>query len=392
MYVPSARICVWIIGLLALLWSAPVTQAHEVQPTIADLQQDGERLVLSIRMNAEALLSGINLDGLSDTDDAIDNNKYEDLRALSDAVLSGRAYQLLPAWNDLPLVQTETAPLQLSIIGVEVEPQPNEDLARTTVMTLEAILPGDAEEVVVTWPEGSGALILRQQGVEDPYTGFLDLGASSPPIALVGGHGANGWQAFVGYIPVGFDHILPKGLDHILFVLGLFLLSTQLGPLLWQVTAFTLAHTVTLAMGALGWVTVPASIVEPLIAASIVFIGLENLFARSLSPWRPFVVFGFGLLHGLGFASVLQDFGLPSGQFIPALIGFNLGVELGQLAVIALAAIILWAATLAARMSDLEGDEAIVEDYLIMFRAMSILGSLIIAMIGIFWVIERTLL
>ena len=133
----------------------------------------------------------------------------------------------------------------------------------------------------------------------------------------------------------GFDHIVPKGLDHILFVIGLFLLSVRLGPLLWQVTSFTIAHSITLALGALGLVSISPDVVEPLIAASIVFVALENLATDRLKPWRPALVFGFGLLHGLGFASVLAEFGMPNAHFLTALVAFNVGVELGQFAVVA---------------------------------------------------------
>jgi hypothetical protein len=188
---------------------------------------------------------------------------------------------------------------------------------------------------------------------------------------------------------VGFDHILPKGLDHILFVLGLFFLSTRWGPLLWQISAFTLAHTFTLALGALGWVNISGSIVEPLIAASIVYVAVENLFQRGLTKWRPLIIFGFGLLHGLGFASVLSEFGLPDDQFIPALIGFNVGVEVGQLTVIAMAALVLLGCVRLAKGSDLNEVEAPVASYPVMFRAVSLPASLIIAIVGAYWCVER---
>lgn len=139
------------------------------------------------------------------------------------------------------------------------------------------------------------------------------------------------------FLALGFWHIIPTGPDHILFVLGLFLLSPTLKPLLWQVTAFTLAHSVTLALAMYKVVDLPAHIVEPLIAASIAYVAIENLFTTRLQPWRPIVVFAFGLLHGLGFAGVLTDLQVPREQFLPALVGFNLGVEAGQLAVIGLA-------------------------------------------------------
>jgi hypothetical protein len=186
--------------------------------------------------------------------------------------------------------------------------------------------------------------VLRQQGVEQPFTDYVDAGTTSPDIDLRGGGGLGSWATFGTYIPIGFDHILPKGLDHILFVLGLFFLSARMRPLLTQVSLFTLAHTITLALAALGYVRIPGSIVEPLIAASIVFVAVENIWAHGISKWRPVVVFGFGLLHGLGFASVLGEFGLPEGTFIPALIGFNVGVELGQLAVIVVMFLCIWQA------------------------------------------------
>lgn len=142
------------------------------------------------------------------------------------------------------------------------------------------------------------------------------------------------WRTAGLYLTLGFEHILPRGLDHILFVLALFLASIRLRPLLIQVSAFTVAHTFTLGAAAAGWIDAPPSLIEPLIAVSIAYVAVENLFARDMTPWRPLVVFGFGLFHGLGFASVLLDLGLPDNQFLTALLGFNLGVELGQLTVI----------------------------------------------------------
>jgi HupE / UreJ protein len=239
------------------------------------------------------------------------------------------------------------------------------------------VLPEGAQEVVFAWDAAFGTLVLRQQGVDKPYDGYLEAGAASDPIALAGGGQVGQLQTFFDYIPVGFDHIVPKGLDHILFVLGLFFLSTRLGPLLWQISAFTLAHTVTLALGALGYVSIPGAIVEPIIAASIVFVAVENIFSTGLTRWRPYVVFAFGLLHGLGFASVLGEFGLPEGAFLPALIGFNLGVEFGQLAVILVAYLTvgLWF-----------GAKEWYKPYV------ANVASAAIAMVGAFWVVERTLL
>ena len=136
------------------------------------------------------------------------------------------------------------------------------------------------------------------------------------------------------YVVLGFTHILPKGLDHVLFVLGIFLVSRRLRPILLQVTAFTIAHSITLALSISGVFSLPPSIVEPAIAFSIAYIAIENVVVKDLRPWRYGMVFGFGLLHGLGFAGVLRELGLPPSAFVTALFGFNVGVELGQLTVI----------------------------------------------------------
>ena len=265
-----------------------------------------------------------------------------------------------------------------------VPPVGDVDLPRESKLTFVAQLPPGSSNIALQWPAENGVLILRQQGVEDGYSGYLEDGAETGPIQIGGGDAKGAGATFAQYIPVGFDHILPKGLDHILFVLGLFFLSARLGSLLWQVSAFTLAHTVTLALGALGLVSIPGSIVEPLIAASIVFVAVENLMSDRLHRWRPMIIFGFGLLHGLGFASVLGDFGLPTGQFVPALIGFNIGVEIGQLTVIAIGAVLVWILLMALKPRLVDWPTA--------HRAVARPGSLLIAVIGLWWVIERVFL
>lgn len=136
------------------------------------------------------------------------------------------------------------------------------------------------------------------------------------------------------YLKLGFVHILPYGSDHILFVLGLFLFSVQLKPLLMQVTCFTVAHTITLALGIIGFLTPPAKVVEPLIAFSIAYVGFENIARTKPNPSRLVIISLFGLVHGLGFAGVLKDVGLPESEFISALVFFNIGVESGQIGVL----------------------------------------------------------
>jgi hypothetical protein len=138
------------------------------------------------------------------------------------------------------------------------------------------------------------------------------------------------------YMKLGIEHILPNGLDHIMFVVGLCLLSTRVKTILWQATAFTVAHSITLALSMKGIVTLPSAIVEPIIALSILFVAVENLLLQELKAWRIVVVFLFGLIHGLGFASALNEIGLPRNQFLTSIFSFNVGVEIGQVIVIAL--------------------------------------------------------
>ena len=142
------------------------------------------------------------------------------------------------------------------------------------------------------------------------------------------------------YIRIGIGHIIPDGADHILFVLAIFLASTRTRALIWQISAFTVAHTVTLGLAASGIITPSTAVVEPLIAFTIAFVAIENLVFKDMTKWRPAVVFGFGLIHGLGFAGFFGELGLPPGQFWSALIGFNIGVEIGQLSVILVAALL----------------------------------------------------
>ncbi|MEO1031626.1 MAG: HupE/UreJ family protein [Bacteroidota bacterium] len=182
------------------------------------------------------------------------------------------------------------------------------------------------------------------------------------------------WQErFLLFIKAGIDHIVPKGLDHILFVLGLFFSSLIFRSLLWQVTAFTLAHTITLALAALDIVQVPSAIVEPLIALSIVWVAVENCLFKKTNKWRPLIVFGFGLLHGLGFAAVLGEYGLPKGNLVPSLLAFNIGVELGQLLVLIAAAALV---SFIRRKSWYR-------------QRIQIPASIMIALVGLFWFVER---
>ncbi len=205
--------------------------------------------------------------------------------------------------------------------------------APSAPLVFEGRLPGGTSRFAVRLaPELGQALLKVEGGGSQP----LAPAQTSAPVA-VALHAPHPVASFGRYLALGFAHILPGGLDHILFVLSLFLLAPRPKPLAWQVTGFTLAHSLTLSLAVFGFVGLPSRWVETAIAVSIAVMALDNLRSREMAPWRPAVVFGFGLLHGLGFANVLQELGLPRGEEVLALAGFNLGIEAGQLTVLALA-------------------------------------------------------
>lgn len=335
-----------VVSIAAMIWItlASCAAAHEVLPTIGDMEVVDGRITFTLEGNFESIVAGIDLDGLEDTEAAPEADVYDSLRALSPDDFATRIDGYWPDMSDAIEVLVDGDPVTLTLDNIDVPPVGDVEVVRQSVLTFSGEITGSAEAVQIGWPSEYGVLVLRQMGVEGGWDGYLSGGGLTDPVALGGGNEMSAGEAFVRFIPVGVEHIVPLGLDHILFVLGLFFLSTQIRPLLWQITAFTAAHTVTLALATMGYVNIPDEymwIVESIIALSIVYVAVENIFTDGLNPWRPAIIFCFGLLHGLGFASVLTAYGLPDGAVLPALLGFNIGVELGQLLVISIAFIIV---------------------------------------------------
>ncbi len=178
------------------------------------------------------------------------------------------------------------------------------------------------------------------------------------------------------YLKLGYRHIVPEGFDHILFVVSLCLLSNKIKVIIWQATAFTVAHSISLAMSMKNIIVAPAEVVEPIIALSIVFVAMENLLLKELKPWRIVIVFMFGLIHGLGFASSLNEIGLPRNKFATSILSFNLGVELGQITII-----LLMFAFIVSRF----GNET-------WYRKRVVYPlSIVIALIAAFWTVQRVM-
>lgn len=229
-------------------------------------------------------------------------------------------------------------------IAYSVAPAPDAVPAPAATIHLTGQIPPGARHFTwnYAWTFASYAMTVRSEASAKPATQWLEGGQGSAPLVLSAPAPPADRLAIVWrYLTLGFTHIMPYGLDHILFVFGIYLLSGRGRSILWQVSAFTAAHSITLGLSMYGVFAVSPKIVEPLIAVSIAYVAIENIFLSELKSWRVALVFAFGLLHGMGFAEALKELQLPRSEFLTALLTFNVGVEAGQLAVIGAAFLLL---------------------------------------------------
>lgn len=377
---------IWFKVIIAIITSSLMTShafAHEISPSIMEVSELSENeLSIKLITNLEAIIAEIGVEH-DNTDQSENSFEYDRLRALSPEALNGEFIAIMPDFISNMTITSPNGELDVSITDAEIPQIGDLDLARDTIISLQASSNQPISHITFQWVETYGDVILRriiqplnneEENSLDAY--YIKAGDVSADITFSQNSSRPFWDVVVEYTVIGFEHILPKGLDHILFVIGLFLLSTRIKTLLWQVTAFTIAHSITLALGLLGLVSISPDIVEPLIALSIAIICLENIMTSKLNIWRPILVFAFGLLHGLGFAGVLSEIGLASSDFAVGLISFNIGVELGQLTVIAICLALVWA----------------IKDKPWYRQRITIPASVIIGLIGVYWTIERVFL
>ena len=383
--------------LMLIFMFSGIGHAHEIRPAIMDIglaENRTDTLEIRLSFTAESVLAGMDLSDLTDTDDSPKAAEYDRLRALSPAQLSPLLKEAFPALSQDVMIRLDDQPLVWTLNKVMVEDITDQDIIRESTLIILASLPaaaGDAPPdqnqeqeavITVTWSPSLGGLLIRQHGngSDANYVEFLQTGGESSGFALGEIYQPSLWDIIKRYVHSGIIHIVPHGLDHILFVIGLLAFSLSGHHLLWQVSLFTIAHTLTLAAASLGWITISPSLIEPLIALSIAYIGIENLLQKSsqsgpsLRLARSGVVFAFGLLHGLGFASVLAEFGLPDSAFIASLISFNMGVEIGQLMIVVPLFVLLKVIAPTPRY------------YRYLFQAPV---SVVIAVIGLYWAMER---
>jgi len=243
-----------LVSMAALVWITLTSAlaAHEVLPTIGDMELIDGQLTFSLEGNFESIVAGIDLDGLEDTEAAPEAAVYDSLRALEPDAFGSEFTANWPQMGQSIEVLVDGVAVPLELNAITVPEVGDVEVVRQSTLQFSASVSEGAETMQINWPAEYGVLVLRQMGVEAGWDGYLSGGGLTDPVSLSGGDAMTPWEAFFQFIPVGVEHIVPLGLDHILFVLGLFFLSVRMGPLLWQVTAFTAAHTVTLALATLG--------------------------------------------------------------------------------------------------------------------------------------------
>ncbi len=331
-----------LVLILLISSSFSAVFADIVKPALIEISvYTTDQLRIEIRASLEALMTEIN-GRYRNTNDSPNAEKYDEYRQQSSAELQQSFRSFHQSLLDGVKLNLDGKPTQLKIEKIKIPAPGYTKVPRISVITLSGQIPRHTEQITWYYPSRFGDQAVRVRQVDEaneqwhwsPHQ-WIKTDKPSEPFSLKEVFTRPSlWNIVQTYTSSGYQHILPLGLDHILFIFGIFLLSRKLKPLLWQVTMFTLAHSITLSLGMLDIVNLSAKIVEPLIALSIAYIAIENIFFDRISRARLWVIFGFGLLHGMGFAAVLTEFGMPKDSFALALLCFNIGVELGQVTII----------------------------------------------------------
>jgi hypothetical protein len=316
--------------LVLVLWSGAVLNAHEIGTTLVTaIFHDDRGYDIEILTDAASLVE--KLDALA----GVQPSSF-----LAPSLSAAALLERLRARDDLFRQRVAVAFDDVSAapaIRYSVTPPADALSPPLATIHLTGEKPPRAQHFTwnYSWTFASYALTVKNGDEADGTIEWLEGGQPSTAFSLTipatrMSRAATAWR----YLVLGFTHIVPHGLDHMLFVIGIFLFSGRLRTVLWQVSAFTFAHSLTLGLSIYGVIAVSPSVVEPLIAISIAYVAVENLVLTELKSWRIVLVFAFGLLHGMGFAGALQELGMPRSEFLTALLTFNAGVEAGQLAVI----------------------------------------------------------
>ena len=373
-----------LLLLLMIITLGLPASADIVKPALVEISVFSDaRVAIEIRTSIEALLTGIN-GRYRNTQESPNADAYDALRELEASDLRQQFVGFHAELLDGVELVVDGASIPLEIGEITIAPPGYTKVPRASVIHLVGVIPKESISLRWYYPLRFGDQAVRVRQVNEEageyhWSGhqWIEDDRPSEPFSLTQVFAKpTFWSVSSPYLSAGFLHIVPKGLDHILFILGIFLMSMQLRPLVLQVTMFTIAHSLTLSLGVFRLVHLQPKVVEPLIALSIAYVAFENLANDRLNRFRLPVIFVFGLLHGLGFASILTEFGLPADLYLAALLWFNVGVEFGQVALLIAAylAITIW-----------------FSDPHVYRRSIVLPGSLLIGGLGAYWTVERVM-
>ncbi len=373
------KIYLFLILIVFLNIFSKSSISHEIKPSIADFFYDENYLNFKIRLNAELILSDIDASNVSNTDSSSLSEIYDEFRILNNKDLE---QIFLNSWKQISSnieIKINNVSKQTNLIKIEVEDIQNIEISRDSHVYFRVLLDKNSEQFTFSWIKKYGPIILRENNnnkLEDElFTEYLQSGKVSNQFSFNENNFEKKLDSFIKFFVLGVQHIIPKGLDHILFIFGLFLFSSSLKKLITQITIFTIAHSITLIFVSLSVMRINPQIVEPIIALTIVYVGLENIFKNYIKEYfRYVVILFFGLLHGLGFALVLSDIGYRSTDLFINLFSFNIGIEVAQISIV-LVLYILIALNFAKN-----------KNYRKFFQVPS---SILISSIGLYWFFER---
>ncbi|MBC8493372.1 MAG: HupE/UreJ family protein [Candidatus Thioglobus sp.] len=365
--------------LLSLLLISSLARADVIKPALIEVSFFHDKTVeLSIDLSLEAIMTGIGTQ-YKNTTDSPNSAQYDELRALTPKVLRQRFKAFEAEFLNSFSLTVNNTPQVLMLSEAEIDIIGYKKRPRKTTLTYQATMSQWPATFAWQYGEAYGDNALRWQMYQkDTYNWsqwqWLRNGDGSGLISVDYPEPVSTTQRLIEFIGIGFDHVIPLGWDHILFIVGMALSSLLWKRLLLLVSVFTLAHTLTLGLAMVDIVEVSARIVEPLIAFSIAYVAVENLITRQSIKRKSIIVFLFGLIHGLGFASTLKEFEMAPDSFLTTLIGFNVGVELAQVLIVLFVVLTLL------------GLRALKLDY----RKLAVIPiSVIISIVGIWWGIER---
>ena len=378
-YIKFIKLYLFIIISIFLNSLTITSFAHEIKPSIADFYYDDNYLNFEIRLNAELILSNIDASIISNTNSSPLTDIYDKYRQLDKVDLENIFLEEWKKINSNIEIKINKKLSKIDLVKIEVKDVSNFEISRDSIIYLKILLNQNSEHFTFKWLKNYGPIILRENNdskiEDDLFTDYLQSGEESGQIFFSANNFRSVFVSFTKFFVLGIQHIVPKGLDHILFIFGLFLFSSSINKLIKQITIFTIAHSITLIFVSLSLIKINPHIVEPIIALSIVYVGLENIFKNYIKEnFRYIVILFFGLLHGLGFALVLSDIGYRSSKLFLNLISFNIGIEVAQILLILFLYLLI-------------GIKFAKNQY---YRiAFQIPASTLIATIGLYWFFER---